>query len=268
MQYVVFGADGYIGTYIYKKLKADKKNVIGTSRREQKQEGKTAIICIAESNINRCFDNFDHSYNINVTKTKELIHVLNEKDFHVIFFSTDNVFDGRNGNYTEESHTHALNCYGRMKEEMEQYLLENESSVCIFRISKVVTTYRDAHNIFTEWEGQGKVGDIRCVKGNRLSFVAIEDIYQACVIAAEKGMHGIYQIAGDKDFSRAELAQKFYENLGENAQDIREYGVEDFGFRDGRPLNISMSNLKFRQETGYEFTSMDIVIKQYLKNRQ
>lgn len=286
MQYVVFGADGYIGAYLFNKLKADEKNVIGTSRREQKSEGKiffdiqkgeycrllehletgekTAIICIAEPNINRCFDNFDHAYDINVTKTKELIHVLNEKDFRVIFFSTDNVFDGRNGNYTEESHTHALNCYGRMKEEMEQYLLENESGVCIFRIPKVVATYRDAHNIFTEWERQSAEGCVKCIKGNRISFVCIEDIYHACVLAAEKKMSGLYHVVGDKDYSRAELAKRFLDKYGMIGEKVIETDVSTFHLKDNRPMNISMSNQKFKQETGYQFMAMDAAIEKYI----
>ena len=34
MQYVVFGATGYIGSYLFERLQNDGCNVIGTSRRE------------------------------------------------------------------------------------------------------------------------------------------------------------------------------------------------------------------------------------------
>ena len=103
MQYFVFGATGYIGSYIYHQLVKDGLNVIGTSRRTdsagnlvfyeiQKNniEGilakvngckKTAIICIAEPNIDRCYENYDDAYEINVTGTKRLIQSLEAEEF-------------------------------------------------------------------------------------------------------------------------------------------------------------------------------------------
>lgn len=286
MQYVVFGADGYIGSYLFSKLNSDNKNVVGTSRRKKlegkiyfdirsresfhfieriKDEEKTAIICIAEPGIDKCFEEYEFTYNINVIKTRELIQMLRENNFHVIFFSTDNVFDGKEGKYTEGSPTHALNRYGQMKEEMEGYLLTDKEDICIFRIPKVVAAYRDRHNIFSEWERQATTGIIRCIKDNRISFVCIEDVYNACVLAAERKMHGLYHIVGERDYSREELAKKFFDKCGVADIKIIEANLEDFQFKDCRPLNISMSNLKFKQETGYQFMAMDTVIERYIK---
>ena len=86
MKYAVFGVDGYIGSYIYRQLKKDGYDVIGTSRRDgtgdslisydilkdtvddilvrMRGNDKTAIICIAESNIDRCRVNNTWAYDI------------------------------------------------------------------------------------------------------------------------------------------------------------------------------------------------------------
>lgn len=288
MQYIVFGATGYIGSYIYQQLKKEGYRVMGTTRKEEhrgellfydiqttsinlianqiQEKGKTALICIAESNINRCRADYNRAYDINVEKTKELVKCLVDKGFHVIYFSSDNVFDGVSGNYTEESQTNPINEYGSMKAQMERYLLRFESEVCIFRISKVVSMNRDKQNIFTEWQEQIEAGFIRCIKGSCLSFVCIEDIYRACLIAAEKKMHGLYNIAGDRAYSRAGLAEVFYRKLGVTDIDIRECDLQEFGFKDKRPLNISMSNWKFRNETGFQFMKMDDAIEKFLND--
>ncbi len=229
-------------------------------------DGVTAIVCIAESNIDRCLERYSDAYLVNVTRTKELIHALSVEGFRVIFFSSDNVFDGRQGNYTEESKRDPVNKYGMMKKEMEDYLLSHEPEVCILRIPKVVSALRTRQNVFSEWTEGIKAGSIRCIKGNRLSFVSMEDICRACRIVAETGMKGLYQIAGDRAYSRAELARMFYRQMNVDTVEILEWDVEEFPFKDKRALDVSMSNARFRRETGYRFEPMESVIGKYVKN--
>lgn len=290
MQYVIFGANGYIGSYLYRRLVDDNYCVFGTSHKKQEEgtlffydiqkstinhilekmdngEDRTAIICIAEPKIDSCFENYKQAYDINVIKTKELIHQLSQEGFHSIYFSTDNVFDGKKGNYTEESSTNPINKYGMMKAEMEKYILE-EPSACILRISKVVSAYKAKQNIFTEWMNQIETGIVRCIRGNYLSFVSIEDIYQVCLIVAKKKLHGLYNIVGDEKYNRAELAHKFFNVMGARDVVVEECELDKFVFKDGRPLNLSMSNLKFKTETGYQFMSMDEVIKKFIEYKK
>lgn len=105
--------------------------------------------------------------------------------------------------------------------------------------------------------------NIRCIRGNRMSFVCINDIYYACLLAAERRLTGLYNICGDKSYSRAELAKKFCDKMGDTGTKICEYDIEEFSFKDKRPLNLEMSNKKFKDATGYQFISIDEVIKQY-----
>lgn len=288
MQYVVFGVNGYIGSYIFQQLEKDKFNILGTSRRSEDNdkiisydirednidnlmtkvcdEARIAIICIAESNIDRCYENYAQAYEINVIKTKKLIHELITVGFRIIYFSSDNVFDGKcNGEYTEDSPTSAINKYGTMKEEMEHFL-QNKPEVCVLRIPKVVSIHKARQNVLTEWAEQIMTGYIRCIKGNKLSFVYIDDVYQACLLVAQKGMQGIYNVSGDITYSRTELARKFFDMLGEDEIEIKECDMNEFSFKDYRPLDLGMSNLKFKEATNYQFATMDYVLDQYIKN--
>lgn len=290
MQYFVFGATGYIGSYIYHQLVKDGLNVIGTSRRTdsagnlvfyeiQKNniEGilakvngckKTAIICIAEPNIDRCYENYDDAYEINVTGTKRLIQSLDAEGFRIIYYSSDSVFDGISGNYTEESPINPINKYGMMKAEMEQYLLKNVPDTCILRIPKVVSTMKCKQNILTELERMIGLGKVRCIQGNRLSFVSAYDIYYASLLAAERELKGLYNVAGDIAYSRAELARRFYDRKGVLTVDVCECPVSEFLFKDRRPLNMKMSNQKFKDATGYTFMDIDSVIDKYLEENE
>ena len=288
MQYVIFGATGYIGSYIYHRLKRDGYNVIGTSRkavddelifydiqinniddilaRLNDSEKKTAIICISESNIDRCHENYSQAYEINVVQSKKLICELLGADVQVIYFSSENVFNGVDGNYTEESQTNPINKYGMMKAEMEQYLLENKEETCIFRLSKVIGDLRNQQNFCTQLETQIEKGNVRCIKGNFMTFVWIEDIYQCCLLAARKKMKGLYNIAGDKAYSRIEFAEMFCNKMKNKNVEIKNEDVTEFRFKDNRPLNTSLNNSKFKKETWYQFMGMDIVAERYSEN--
>lgn len=289
MQYVVFGATGYIGSHIFGQLKKDGCHVIGTSRREYAIEDgivfydilrnetidnviskisdvdRVAIICIANPKINSCAENYDDAYMVNVTRAKELINTLSMRGFRIIFFSSENVFDGRYGNYDENSERNPVNSYGMMKKEMEDYLLSREMEVCILRLSKTVSILREKQNILSEWTDRIEKGSIRCVKGKQFSFVSIDDIYKVCRIIAEKKMRGLYNIAGDKAYRLSELACMLYNNLGVDKVAIQECDAKEF-YLEKIPLDSSMSNAKFKVETGYIFESMNYVIERYINN--
>lgn len=290
MQYLILGADGYIGSYLYKRLKEDGVCAAGTKHSgndnneliyfdvadgdiemvisEMPCGQKTAVVCVAESNIDKCYTDYDAAYRINVILTKSLIHKLKQAGFRIIFFSSDNVFDGYHGNYTEESKTSAINEYGKMKAEMEEYLLaEGSDDVCIFRLSKVVDTTRGRKNILTEWETGIDSGLIKCIKDNILSFVYIEDIYQICRIAAENKLSGLYNITCDHAYKRDEIARKFCNMAGKDAAVVKECEIEELLFKDvRRPLNVSMSNQKIIRDTRYRFKSVEYILKKYIQD--
>lgn len=288
MQYLILGANGYIGSYLYNRMTMEGIDVIGTGHSSKGSENllsfdllkdsisdvsrlitdkeKTAIFCIAQSNIDRCKREYELSRQINVLSAKKTIRELMQEQFHLIYFSTDNVFDGIKGNYTEQDKTNAINEYGKMKEEMEHFLMEEYPETCIMRLPKVVKTSADGKNLFSEWVKCTEKGEALCIRDNYLSLVTIEDLYQACMILSNSNMRGLYHVAGDERCSRAEIARKFFDKLGDAKTNIRECDLKEFPFYDKRPLNIGLCNSKFKKETGYQFMSLDEVFNGYVNH--
>ena len=198
MQFLILGANGYLGSYLYKRMLSERINVIGTGHRHGYTKGlvkfdvlrdsiqnitkwvndreRTAIICIAQTDIDQCKTQYEQSYQINVVFTQKMVEALLQESFHIIIFSTDNVFDGLKGHYTEFDKTNAVNQYGRMKAEMESFLSRGYPNVCIFRLPKVLGTEREQQNLLTDLEGKLVGGGIRCIKNSRMSIVAKEDV--------------------------------------------------------------------------------------------
>lgn len=288
MRYLVLGASSYIGGYIYDRMKEESIDVVGTHCHIGFVQGlkhfdilnndidqflrgmevlpDIAVICIAQTNFDRCADDFERAYDVNVVYMKKLIRGLCAWNIKVVYFSSDNVFDGKTGNYTELDMTNAIGKYGMMKEEMERFILNNFPSICILRIAKPISGRRAKRNLLTEWEHKSKEQTpILCIKDNYMSFVAMEDLYKVCILVGNYKMQGLYHIAGDNFYSRKELAIKFFEYLGEDKSKIEERDLQEFGFKDIRPLNTSMSNQKFKKETGYQFIPIEKVLKAYVE---
>lgn len=286
MKYLILGANGYIGHYLYTRMKEDGIESIGTVHNCQDKsdcvyfdllkdriceivelmgdKDRTAIICIAQTSIDRCKTEYEVSRQINVTAAKELIAKLIQKNFHIIYFSTDNVFDGIKGNYTEQDITYPINEYGKMKADMERFLTDNYPNVCIFRLPKVLGTKREKKNMLTDLEIRANE-KIRCIKGMKMSIVSKEDIYRACLISSERRMKGIYNLSNGEVWDRKGLVENFYRYMGICGRDIAESELAEFHFMDARPLNIWLNNSKFKNEVGYKFESFEEIALRYVE---
>ena len=80
------------------------------------------ILLSAITKLDECVENKELSNDINIDSTKELINIISKKNIHIIFFSTEFVFDGHKGNYSEIDNTNPINLYGKQKLEIEKYI--------------------------------------------------------------------------------------------------------------------------------------------------
>src|ERR1039458_682875 len=93
-------------------------------RREfQKDQPQLVIHCAAISTIAVAQENPEFARRVNVEAAKLLAELAAEIPF--VFFSTDLVFDGRNGNYIETDAPNPLHLYGETKAAAEEIVLKN-----------------------------------------------------------------------------------------------------------------------------------------------
>ncbi len=77
------------------------------------------IHCSAEVDVNYCENNKDWAYKSNVECTKNVFNILRAKKY--FYISTDSIFDGEHGDYSENEEANPLNYYSETK-----FLGENE----------------------------------------------------------------------------------------------------------------------------------------------
>ena len=98
------------------------------------------VILSAISDPDICLKNKKYSNIINVEKTIQLIDILINRNIYFIFFSSEYIFDGKIGNYSEKSKAKPNNLYGKQKLIVENYIRKNTKNFSIMRIGK---TYGD-----------------------------------------------------------------------------------------------------------------------------
>lgn len=284
MTLLIIGATGYIGKYIYESAK-EKFKVIGTQyqsnhpkfikfnilkddisiiNKQISDTEKYALLCAGDTNIEYCFQHKNEAYQKNVIATIQLINQLNTFGYHIIFLSTDNVFNGKKGNYTEEDTPTPINEYGKMKTEVEHYLIQHISDSCIMRIGKIIGNFAFKKDLLLEWYNMARnEKSISCIKGNIFTLTHISDIVKSFFLIIENNMHGLYHIVSNESDSRENLCKRFL-NYIDLEPHIISKNILEFHFSDNRPLNISMKNTRFVKETGYQFMNLDDICQNFI----
>jgi dTDP-4-dehydrorhamnose reductase len=164
------------------------------------------IHCAAMSKSPDCQADPALAQRINVEATAHLAALAAEADF--IFFSTDLVFEGRKGNYTETDPVNPLSVYAATKVQAEQIVLTNPRHTVI-RTSlnsgaspKGTTAYNE--QIQAAWRKGGSLkffsDEFRCPIPAAVTARAVWEL-------AARRQSGLYHLAGSERLSRVTIGQ-------------------------------------------------------------
>ncbi len=180
-------------------------------------------------------------------------HRLNELagefGFRLFCISTDCVFDGRRGDYSEEDVPNATDLYGKSKN-----LGEVSSEHCLtLRTSIVGRELRTSHSL-VEWFLSNKG---RSVKGfanaiySGFPTVVLADIINSLIFEHPK-VSGLYHVSSDP-INKYELLRLLNKAYGANIEIVRD---EDF------KIDRSLDSTKFRNLTGFVPASWELMVEQ------
>lgn len=164
----------------------------------------TVIHCAAWSDLDRCEQNPEKAYQINVKGTNILAKICAESNIRLIFTSSDMVFDGEKGNYSESDQTMPINVYGKTKQMAEQEIQSICSDYVIVRVALVYGKPMVSGNSFSEKilarlrEGKSMplyVDQFRTP-------IWVQTLAQGLLELAENGFTGIIHIGGPERIDR------------------------------------------------------------------
>ena len=172
---------------------------------------KSAVICAAVTDMTVCEKTPEKTRVVNIMATIKLIKYLINKKIHIVFLSTNQVFDGEKPMHKPDARRNPINEYGKQKAEVEMFV-ENSSNTAILRLTKVIYPRLELLN---KWRNSLSNGISICAFTDMtLSPINIEEVVQKIDSLVSRKATGIYQLSGESDISYYDFAQKFARENG------------------------------------------------------
>jgi dTDP-4-dehydrorhamnose reductase len=124
-----------------------------------------------------------------------------------VLFSSDMVFDGRTGGYTEQSPCAPISTYGRMKAEAEALVRAEHAGALVLRTSLLVgesgIMLRPAYECESFMRGQS----VTLYRDEWRSPTHVDDVARASWELCSLELSGVFHVAGAERLSRVELGR-------------------------------------------------------------
>jgi dTDP-4-dehydrorhamnose reductase len=211
------------------------------------------VILAAETSIEKCVRERGGARALNVEATCRIIDWMLDEGITPVFASSDMVFDGKAGGYIETDRANPMLTYGRLKQEVEDYLIHRTDNYLVVRYSKVMSSDPLDATEFTYWRNAIENGAlIRCADDQSFSAIDLQDAVEGLAALIEMDAHGIMHLGGPFAWSRAELFECLFAELKCHrptlSANMEVCSIHDFTeFAEPRPLDISMNSSKFTE---------------------
>lgn len=218
----------------------------------------------AMTNVDTCEKEKEQCWLLNVTAVSYLIEVCKIKNIHLIHLSTDFIFDGADGPYTEEAEPNPLSYYGESKLAAEQLLQKSGIHFAILRTIIVYGIVNDMSrsNIVLWAKGALEKGyPINVVNDQWRMPTLAEDLADICLLAAEKSAQGVFNASGKDMMSILELVERVADYYGLDKSLIHPISSDSLNQAAKRPVKTGFILDKSIKELGYNPHSFEEGIK-------
>jgi len=259
---LVFGATGQVGGALMSALKQQKHTAIGVSysintnniRKADSKNNQTIYVLMSEikpdwvfypagfSWVDGCELHKKLSFQANVRQPFEVAKISQEFSAGFTYYSSEYIFDGKLGPYTEESTPNPLNEYGKHKLEAEKSLL-NFDKVLIVRTTVVYGPEVKQKNFAYQVINKLKKGEQINVPVDQITSPTYNySLAESCILCAEREITGILNLTGCDRVSRYDFALKICKTFDLNHKFIIPVKTSAIKQVAQRPLNAGLDS--------------------------
>ncbi len=284
----IIGASGFLGSTFLSVYRHIHHDCIGTLRKAQKNDfftldllapnitslrlartnHKEALIFAAIPKIDRCEKEKELSWRVNVKGTLELIRQLSEEGIKSIFVSSDYVFNGKVGNYSDDEPCSPITEYGAQKAEVEARI----DGICkgdylVIRLSKIFSINKGDGTILDEMANiLTSGGIIQAAYDQVFCPTLVSDLISVVLKMQEKNLKGTFNVCSPEKWSRYDLAIKLAGAMKGNVDKVKRISLDDLGESFKRPKNTTLSVKNLQETIDFSFTPVDQCIKKVAQN--
>ena len=281
MRILITGSNGLLGQKLLHKLRQDSSvELIATSKGENRVSEKNSYTYFelditnkdsvakliasekpqvvmntaAMTNVDLCEEKKQACDALNVDAVQYLADACEKIDAHLIQISTDFIFDGEDGPYTEQDKPNPLSYYGLSKLKSEQLLQAHSVKWTVLRtiILFGVGENLSKGNIVLWAKGALEKGDpLNIIDDQFRAPTLAEDLADICILAAKKKAFGIFNASGKDIMSIYEIVERIAEHYGNSTDNLNKISISTLNQKAGRPPKTGFILDKAINELGY-----------------
>ena len=281
---LVVGGRGLIGAAVARRLTDDGWSVVRTARPGNCVDGdlpldlgapedgwpslpaiRCCLIAAGVTSMAACRAEPEASERVNVAGTVALARRLAAVGAHVVFLSTNHVFDGSRPKRRPHEPPAPLNAYGAQKAAAEKALMDLGSAVTVIRLTKVLSPNTV---LLQGWRDAALAEKPIAAFGDMvLAPLSLEWTADLIVRAMQDASGGVFHASGDEDLTYAEVARDLTRALGADPALVDEISCADRGIPDDEsPAHTTLYMEDTCRRLGVAAPESRGVVDQYLKS--
>ena len=256
MKLLIIGASGVLGSSLYDSAVKKKWNVLGTYYSRQCEglycfkledrksitalfnffKPETVILAGGITNVDLCEAKPKLAEKININGTFDVAKETKRFNARLVYLSTDYIFNGESGPYSESDTPSPINVYGRTKLEAENIVRSALQDCLIVRTSQLYGYDCRRKNFAVK---------VILSLGNNKDVNAADDFYstptytgtlsESIIELIEKGSSGVFNIAGRDFLDRYSYVSKISNVFGLDESNIKRTKLKDLHLKAKRP---------------------------------
>ena len=202
----------------------------------------------AMTNVDQCETDKENCWAQNVYAVEHLIEACKITDSFLLHVSTDFIFDGKAGPYTETAEPNPVSFYGWSKLAAEKLV---ENSGIRWAMARTILVYGIVNIILWVKNSLEAGKEIKVVNDQWRTPTLAEDLAMGCFLIADKEAEGIFNISGKDLLNPYEMAIMTADYFGLNKSLINEVDGSTFRQTAKRPAKTGFDISKASEVLGY-----------------
>ncbi len=261
MRELIIGASGLIGSHLYREAARNGEAVMGTycgrpgsdltfldlsndadlDRILQEFDPNVVYLPAAIPNVDWVESNPDLAKRINVDSPLRLIELLRHSGVKLVYYSSDYVFNGQDGPYSEEDGPDPVNEYGWQKLRVEEAIQSNLTDWLVLRVTVAYGWERQPKNFAHRLVNQLRAGESVRVPSDQFGNPTYApNLSQATRELVSIKARGIFHLAGETRVARYEFAREIARVFVLPEDRVLPVTTVDLNQTARRPLNAGM----------------------------
>ncbi len=264
MRVLVVGSTGQIGRLLMaafpghavlgtRRPEADLRDRASVEKAVAAFDPEAVVLAAGLASADACEDNPGDAYAVNVDGTRHAAEASRGRRF--VLFSTDHIFDGKDGPYGEEDRPNPLSVYGRTKLEAERVARAVHPGPLIVRTTLVYDAGPGARSFFATLLRARE--PVPCWTDHAATCTYGPNLAEAVAELVASGRTGTWHVAGPEMLNRHEFALRVAARFGLDPGLFRPVRIREAPPRAPRPLRAGLRTDKARAALRTKLLSAD-----------